>query len=93
MLTRRHASLLIKTAGLQEAEHKLQLISTDAHNRACVGGMEPRLSATDHRNGTWTGKEGSTHISAAAEGGGFHSQLPWPTIRSAPRAAPLAETE
>lgn len=47
MLTRRHASLLIKAAGLQEAEHKLQLISTDAHNRVCRG---HGLQALSHRS-------------------------------------------
>lgn len=69
--------LLIKAAGLQEAEHKLQLISTDARNSAWVGRMEPRLSATDQRNGTWTRRDGSAQISAVAEGeGGVCSQLP-----------------
>lgn len=41
MLTRRHASLLIRAVGLQRAEDKLQLISTDTDNSdmcTCRGG-------------------------------------------------------
>lgn len=43
MLTRRHASILIKAVCLQDAKRKLQLIPTDTHNND-VGMCQGQIS-------------------------------------------------